>query len=743
MSLCAPEIDEQFRYADGYLEELRAQECPRITPTSSREDRGRLIDWLLLEREIGLIPSTVDKKPRMPCQQLAKDPANYEGDNHPSCKKFVNGFRSPTRDREMLLDVLDRHPEMIIGVVPLGAMVIVDIDCSDAISSFLAETGLDPEETPWISTERGAHIYVRCSDPEAFEKATLPKVDIMSIHGGYVIAPGCQRSDTGMYTHTRGTWGQAVTNGNVIRYITAPAEPPLSESIQQRPAKRRYGAVGVFLERTQKYWELSHGSRRGSIEGKAYRGRRSVYTGSRDDAEAAADLCIVWNVARAQGFSPNEAVSLAIKYRPKLAVESLELRRLKWLRKDAQRVYGNATSASGRPLLSYRADRALQTVEALEGRDSRRYRLLEVIIATCTTVQTKIVNIGQVKMGEMFDVDYRTIGRDLRALRAMVIEGITGENGDPVPVLSIEKRYWHDPNRPERCRTTAYSVGGMTALTAAGHEIVDQETAPIALAEKWLLEQVNAATGQSWGAKQLSYDIDLVKNVIDCRIFDDRLETSDPVLSLETTPNLDQIGSLVLRAMNTERAMAFKDKDARLDGDRNPDTQTTSEDLDMRTSPKTKTSGRPVEKLSRREKTPVASGRAGESSCAIAAEDARIERVAKSVRKELDREGLSANPSTVEWIKEACAKPDWSDEEIVDAVLVTRLEWRDIKENALNGCRYRPALLALRTVERDLEGALWDAEMASEGTRLSQMRYQTACDNAIAVAEKAVERFRK
>jgi HAE1 family hydrophobic/amphiphilic exporter-1 len=40
------------------------------------------------------------------------------------------------------------------------------------------------------------------------------------------------------------------------------------------------------------------------------------------------------------------------------------------------------------------------------------------------------------------------------------------------------------------------------------------------------------------------------------------------------------------------------------------------------------------------------------------------------VRKELDREGLLANPSTVEWIKEACAKPDWSDEEIVVAAMV-------------------------------------------------------------------------
>ena len=61
MILCALEIDEETRSSTDYLNELRTQECPRITPESTRDERGLLIDWLLLDNGISLIPCTIDK----------------------------------------------------------------------------------------------------------------------------------------------------------------------------------------------------------------------------------------------------------------------------------------------------------------------------------------------------------------------------------------------------------------------------------------------------------------------------------------------------------------------------------------------------------------------------------------------------------------------------------------------------------------------------------------------------------
>ncbi len=178
MILCAPEIDEETRSSTDYLNELRTQECPRITPESTRDERGLLIDWLLLDNGISLIPCTIDKTPKMPCLQKKLDPANYQGKKHPSCEKFGHGFKTATRDRELLLDVLDLHPEMVLGVVPGQDRLILDMDSDDAIASFLAATGADVEENPWVSTERGAHLHVKWPGAKSFKTKQLPNVDI-------------------------------------------------------------------------------------------------------------------------------------------------------------------------------------------------------------------------------------------------------------------------------------------------------------------------------------------------------------------------------------------------------------------------------------------------------------------------------------------------------------------------------------------------------------------------------------
>ncbi len=47
------------------------------------DERGLLIDWLLLDNGISLIPCTIDKTPKMPCLQKKLDPANYQGKKHP------------------------------------------------------------------------------------------------------------------------------------------------------------------------------------------------------------------------------------------------------------------------------------------------------------------------------------------------------------------------------------------------------------------------------------------------------------------------------------------------------------------------------------------------------------------------------------------------------------------------------------------------------------------------------------
>lgn len=688
MSLCAPEIDEETRSSTDYLDELRTQECPRITPESTRRERGLLIDWLLLDNEISLIPCTIDKTPKMPCLQKKLDPANYQGKKHPSCEKFGHGFKTATRDRELLLDVLDLHPEMVLGVVPGPDRLILDMDSDDAIASFLAATGADVEENPWVSTERGAHLHVKWPGAKSFKTKQLPNVDIRKGGVGFVIAPGCERSERALYTHTRGIWGHVVENEAVVRYILKTvARRPKTSGVQRKQHVKACGAEKILLEKWRNNFDLMYGQLKDTPAGREYRSRRTKPS-SRTDDQDAYDLCSVWNVAYHLGFTQEQALGLVKKFQPKLAQKRLESRDEVWLVEDVARVYTSAAGWTGNPLVRYQAEQALQTIERLCGKESRQYLLLDWIVRMCTTTQKDVLNVGQEATAELFDVTHVTIGRDLRFLRQTMVEGLVDEDGQPVPVLRVVRRHWYDAKRWKHCRTTSYAVGGMVAVGADGKECPDLEKAAVLQAEKALLTKVNDATGQCWPLVQMDYEVDLVGGTVDVRIFDERLQTSDPVVQFEIVPNREALSPLVRRAEANCPNFSSPENES----NRYPD---------VRKEPNAQVPAKRLETLV--EKVTV-------NAATLGRQRSRYERIFDGVKFELDDECLPMNRQVPECIDSACLIRSWDDVDVVQVVTNIAIGWDEIRRKALTMRNSPEAEAAIRAVEGETWKLLFEAE---------------------------------
>ena len=80
--------------------------------------------------------------------------------------------------------------------VRLDDLTVIDIDDRGRVDDALAELGIDLGDTFTVRTPRGIHIYFG----GATRTIRAEWGEIKSTSGGYVVGPGCERSDGGTYT---------------------------------------------------------------------------------------------------------------------------------------------------------------------------------------------------------------------------------------------------------------------------------------------------------------------------------------------------------------------------------------------------------------------------------------------------------------------------------------------------------------------------------------------------------------
>ena len=277
-----------------------------------------------------------------------------------------------------------------------------------------------------------------------------------------------------------------------------------------------------------------------------------------------------------------------------------------------------------------------------------------------------------------------TIGRDLRFLRQTMVEGLVDEDGQPVPVLRVVRRHWYDAKYGNRCRTTSYAVGGMVAIGADGKECPDLEKAAVLQAEEALLTKVNDATGQCWPLVQMDYEVDLVGGTVDVRIFDERLQSSDPVVQFEIAPNKEALSPLVRRAQANCPNFGLPESGSK----RCPD---------VRKAPNAQVPAKRSEKVA-------------VNAATLGRQRSRPERIFDGVKLELDDEGLPMDMQVLECIDSACLIRSWDDVDVIQVVTNIAIGWDEIRRKALTMRNSPEAEAAIRAVEGETWKLLFEAE---------------------------------
>lgn len=391
------------------------------------------LEWLLTNPDIGLIPvDPITKSPLLPCSGERDDTDGFvcvHDDRHGPCRRFNRAAQSATRNVDSLMNVLRLHPALFVAVVPRNDMLIIDFDAPSALDAFLSVTGVRLDGNLVVETRRGVHLYLR-ADLAKHHFRTHQSIDVRHSGNGLVVAPGGRRADGGRYLIANGDWtNPARATAPTLSYFAAPptaiaarAQPRVGLSASAK-ARRATSRIELMLARRANH--------------------DPVYSDNREDTSASADLCSMWLHGYHSGLDPAEIVELVADLNPSAVRSRLATRSVKWLREDAERVYGKADNGKGRRRFLANMTRSIVTDRF--GEQHPATGVFDFFVDKVNRIQKRHINVGVEELGDELSVSKCTAGRYIRMLL-------------DAGVLRVVRKHFFSVTNPEQNKTRQFEV---------------------------------------------------------------------------------------------------------------------------------------------------------------------------------------------------------------------------------------------------------------------------------------------